>query len=145
MSIQAIAHVLEHSKAQGFTRLVLLAIANHADAYGMNAYPSIGKIAQEARVHRATVYRSLAVLEQSGEIEITTDGDLRQYRVVVAACDKLSHAATNCRSVRKRASITQPSLCASDAAGEIGTPLPAADRARGKQRTAEARAALRSA
>lgn len=150
MSIQAIAHVLEHSESRGFPRLVLLAIANHADAFGMNAYPSIGKIAQEARIHRATVYRSLEVLEEAGEIEITMTGGLRHYRVQgVAACDKVSqratekvsHAATDRRSVRKQASITQP-LKPTRAHEDLVAPLVPAERERGKANVSRIREQL---
>lgn len=70
MSIQALAWVLEHSEATLADRLVLLAIANHADARGWNAYPSVPLIAHEASVSEATVYRALATLEDSGELTV---------------------------------------------------------------------------
>ncbi len=142
MSIQAIAYVLEHSESRGLPRLVLLAIANHADAFGMNAYPSIGKIAQEARVHRATVYRSLAALEQSGELEILCDGEVLQYRLVMKkvsqrATKTVSHAATDRRTVRKQASRTQPFIRARE---DLTAPLPLEVRARGTPRVADVKA-----
>lgn len=56
------AWVLERSESEGSDRLVLLAIANHADARGGLAFPSVRQLALEARVDRATVYRSLARL-----------------------------------------------------------------------------------
>lgn len=68
MSIQAVAWVLEHSSAKLADRLVLIAIANHADARGWNAWPSIDKIAEEAGVHEVTVWRSVKALEELGEI-----------------------------------------------------------------------------
>lgn len=70
MSIQAVAWVLEHSEATLADRLVLIAIANHADARGWNAYPAVPLIAVEARVDRATVFRALDALEESGELTI---------------------------------------------------------------------------
>lgn len=70
MSIQAVAWVLEHSQAKLADRLVLIAIANHADARGWNAWPSIGKIAEEAGVHDVTVWRSITALEQIGELTV---------------------------------------------------------------------------
>lgn len=70
MSIQALAWVLENSEATLADRLVLLAIANHADARGWNAWPSIPQIAKEARVGRATVFRALEALEALGEIVV---------------------------------------------------------------------------
>ena len=70
MSIQAVAWVLEHSEATLADRLVLIAIANHADARGWNAWPSIGKIAEEAGVHEVTVWRSITALEKLGELDV---------------------------------------------------------------------------
>lgn len=70
MSIQAIAWVLENSEATLADRLVLLAIANHADGKGWNAYPAIPLIAREARVEERTVYRALEALENAGELTI---------------------------------------------------------------------------
>jgi hypothetical protein len=62
--------VLEWSASTLADRLVFLAIANHADARGMNAWPSIDKIAEEARVHRTTVFRAIDALEASGELTV---------------------------------------------------------------------------
>lgn len=70
MSIQAVAWVLEHSEATLADRLVLIAIANHADARGWNAYPSVPLIAREARVDERTVYRALDALKASGEVTV---------------------------------------------------------------------------
>jgi hypothetical protein len=70
VSIQAVAWVLEHSEAKLADRLVLIAIANHADARGWNAWPSIPLIAAEARVEERTVYRALTALETLGELTV---------------------------------------------------------------------------
>lgn len=94
MSIQAMAWVLEHSQAEGLHRLVLMAIANHADQTGTNAFPSVDQIAREARVHRATVYRALPALVELGELEIRRGGSgpgaTNLYRVLMRG----SHDAT---------------------------------------------------
>lgn len=74
MSIQALAWVLENSQSELADRLVLIAIANHADAHGRNAWPSADQIAKEARVHRATVFRALARLCDLGELEVDPGG-----------------------------------------------------------------------
>lgn len=70
MSIQAVAWVLEYSEATLADRLVLIAIANHADARGWNAWPKVDQIALEARVDRRTVYRSIEALEALGELTV---------------------------------------------------------------------------
>lgn len=70
MSIQAVAWVLEHSEATLANRLVLIAIANHCDARGWNAYPAVTLIAREALVDERTVYRAIDSLEEMGELRI---------------------------------------------------------------------------
>ena len=48
-------------------RLVLLIVADHADhADGSNAWPSIGRIAAYAGMHRSTVTAALSELERDG-------------------------------------------------------------------------------
>lgn len=75
MSVQALAWVLEHSQASGNARLVLIAIANHADAHGRNAWPSVTQISREARVSRSTVFRSLTDLTKLEELSIQSGSE----------------------------------------------------------------------
>jgi hypothetical protein len=70
VSIRAVAWVFDFSESTLADRLVLLAIANHCDARGYNSYPSIEHIAREARVSRATIFRSIETLEQMGELVV---------------------------------------------------------------------------
>lgn len=61
-------------------RLVLLSIANHADKYGCNAWPSVATIAEEADVSREnTVRDALRALRDEGWIvvEVNQGGDDR--------------------------------------------------------------------
>lgn len=94
MSIQALAWVLEHSHAEGTDRLVLLAIANHADSRGANAWPHVDQIAFEARVHRATVFRALTALQALGELEVLKAGGGRGNRNHYQLTMKPSQGAT---------------------------------------------------
>lgn len=80
MSVQALAWVFEHSQAELADRLVLLAIANHADNHNWTAWPSITQIGHEAKVSRATVYRALTNLTTLGELHITNHGRGRGNR-----------------------------------------------------------------
>lgn len=73
MSIQAVAWVLQNSKAELADRLVLIAIANHCDAHWC-CYPSVDMIAAEAKVSRATVFRSVKELVRLGELEVAPGG-----------------------------------------------------------------------
>lgn len=97
MSVQAMTWVFDHSDTTGSDRLVLLALANHADSLGRNAHPSIDLIAYEARVHRSTAARSLARLKEMGAIELEQAGGGRgrvsHYRVVMGEPEKPSQDA----------------------------------------------------
>ena len=80
MSIQALAWVLEHSRATLGDRLVLLAIANHAKADGKDAWPSIRMIAVEALVSERTAQRSVQNLVELGELVIEEESGPRRPR-----------------------------------------------------------------
>lgn len=88
MSVRSVAWVLHESPSTGNDRLVLIAIADEADDDGRNAFPSAELIAHKARVHRATVFRSLLRLEAAGELlikrpEHTGRGQHNRYVVVM--------------------------------------------------------------
>ena len=70
MSVQAIAWVLEKSQSRLAARLVLLAIANHADADGVDSWPSVRAIAREARITERQVQRCLPSLIALGELKM---------------------------------------------------------------------------
>ncbi|HEX7325330.1 MAG TPA: helix-turn-helix domain-containing protein [Rhodanobacteraceae bacterium] len=68
MSVQALSYVLEHCEARLGDRLVMIAVANHADDHGSRAYPSVPTLAREARMSERQVRRSLRRLERAGEL-----------------------------------------------------------------------------
>ncbi|KKL68349.1 hypothetical protein LCGC14_2125860 [marine sediment metagenome] len=70
MSVQAISWVFECSESESGYRLVMLAIANHTDARGENAWPAIATIAREARLSDRQVQRALPRLVRLGELEV---------------------------------------------------------------------------
>lgn len=74
MSVQALSYVLERSEARLGDRLVMIAIANHADDHGSRAYPSVSTIAREARMSERQVRRSLRRLERTGELGTQEQG-----------------------------------------------------------------------
>lgn len=99
MSIQAVGWVFDWSEATLADRLVLLAIANHADARGMNAWPSIEKIADEAKVDRATVFRAITALEQLGELTVLRRPGRSSYYGITAfmgSQDATGEGVANC-------------------------------------------------
>jgi hypothetical protein len=66
MSIEAMTLVLNHSKAQGRAKLVLIGIANHQGDNG--AWPSIETLARYANASERSVTRDIQELEQMGEL-----------------------------------------------------------------------------
>jgi hypothetical protein len=79
MSIQAMAWVLDFSEARLADRLVLLSIANHMNSEG-TAWPSIPRIAREARLTERQVYRSIRNLKNLGELAVIGGGLGRSNR-----------------------------------------------------------------
>lgn len=89
MSIQAIAWVLEESKATLASRLVLLSIANHADPRGVSSWPSVPLLARESRITERQVQRCIKILEESGELLIHRGmGDGRRHLFVMAKMNR---------------------------------------------------------
>lgn len=70
VSTKATTWVWEHSEAEDTDRLVLLAIADAADADGNNAWPALDKIAKFVRKSERTVRRSIRSLEELGELAV---------------------------------------------------------------------------
>jgi hypothetical protein len=70
MSAKSVAAVLNHSHNVGTPKLVLLGIAWHEEETGGGAYPSISRLAMYAGVSERQVIRAIAVLEESGELDV---------------------------------------------------------------------------
>lgn len=68
MSIEAVSLVLNHSKAQGRAKLVLIGIANHMGDQG--AWPSISTLAKYANASERSVKRDIQELIDLGELEV---------------------------------------------------------------------------
>lgn len=78
------AWVWHRSQAKGMTRLVALAIADHASDDGTNAWPSIARLAQMCACSPTTVRRSIRELVDLGELTVERQGggprDMRDDR-----------------------------------------------------------------
>ena len=70
MSVKVMSWVFEHSTSTGNERLVLLAIADHANDDQWSCWPSVPKLAAKACVSERTVQRALHALEERGELAI---------------------------------------------------------------------------
>lgn len=70
MSVQAMSYVIDNSRQKGVGYTLMLMIANHADRYGRNAFPSIPTLAAECRASERMIKRLLPAVEQAGELRI---------------------------------------------------------------------------
>lgn len=87
------SRVWEHSRAQGSSLLLLLAIADHADDAG-SAYPGVTKLAAKSRMSERNTQYGLKRLQASGELEIKRGAGPRGtnvYRITIA--DSMDPAA----------------------------------------------------
>ena len=72
MSIEVMSQVLNHSKATGRAKLVLLGIANHQGDQG--AWPSIATLARYANASERSVKRDIQELIDLGELRVEING-----------------------------------------------------------------------
>ncbi len=66
MSVEAMAIVLNHSRAKGTDMVIMLGIANHDGDGG--SWPSKATLARYAKVDERSIKRSLRKLEAMGEL-----------------------------------------------------------------------------
>lgn len=82
MSVKVMAWVWDHSEAKGMARLVLLAIADHADDERWSAWPSVARIAAKVKISERTVQRYLRSLEALGEVTVAAkQGGSNRYTI----------------------------------------------------------------
>lgn len=84
------AAIFEHSQLPPVPRLVLLALADHADHDGY-AWPAIDRLAHKTGLHRRTVQSALADSEAAGELTREVGGGRHNttlYRITVGPVDK---------------------------------------------------------
>ena len=70
MSVKVMTWVWEHSQSVGNERLVLLALADHADDERWEAWPDIARLALKTRLSERTVQRCIVSLSQRNELEV---------------------------------------------------------------------------
>jgi len=82
MSVEAMAIVLNHSRARGAAKLVLLGIANHINPDNDGAWPSQAKLAQYANVSDRAVRDAVEALVALGELhyEVGAGTSATQYK-----------------------------------------------------------------
>lgn len=86
MSVRAIGWVWDNSESEGAARLVLLAIADCANAPGMDAWPSMAEICRKTRLSERGVQKAIGKLVEIGELEVSRGagrGRTNRYRIVM--------------------------------------------------------------
>jgi len=110
MSVACMSWVFAHSTAAGADRLLLLAIADHANDDGGDAWPSVPTLARKTGTSERTVQRGLSRLEAGGHLAVERcagRGGTNRYRVLMTS-------ATAARQARHTvtgddlAPVTQP-------------------------------------
>lgn len=74
MSIEALSIVLNHSKASGAVKLVLIGIANHINPDNDGAWPSQEKLAHYANCSDRYVRDAIQLLSEMGELRYESHG-----------------------------------------------------------------------
>jgi hypothetical protein len=77
MAINVSEWVWEFSRSTGTTKLVLLAIADHADPTGDNAFPSVARLCARTGLSERTIHAATRELVRLGELEIDRHGGRR--------------------------------------------------------------------
>ena len=70
MSIEALSWAWQQTGIKPTEKLTLLAIADHADELGKNAFPSCSRLARKTGLAEATVHRAIKSLAGRGKIHI---------------------------------------------------------------------------
>lgn len=85
MSVRVTSWVWDHATTVGGNDLlVLLAIADHADDTGANAWPSIATLARKTRINERTVQRIIRRLTDAGHLLVrATTGGRRSNRYTI--------------------------------------------------------------
>lgn len=93
MSNRALNYVWQHSRATGNARLMLVAMADKADARGV-CWPGVETLAAMVGVEERSARRLIRKLEQAGEITVeigggvdTVHGRTNRYTVVMSAAE----------------------------------------------------------
>ena len=122
MSVKAISWAFEAEVGDRIAKLVLLALADHANEQ-YECWPGAELVAKKAEVHRATVFRAVNYLVSNGfirrEARTHSHGGSRtplyllnvenQNQSIVAACDRgVSHSSD--RGCRTAATTVEPPL-----------------------------------
>lgn len=110
MSVRVMSWVFENSDEELGARLVLLALADHAQDDGRGAYPSVATIARKTRMSIRGVQYALARLKESGAVRPDGLGPRGtvSYSIVMGGADFAGGAIDDVAGVQ--AASPEPSL-----------------------------------
>jgi hypothetical protein len=86
VSVKVMTWVWEHSRSKLSARLVLLAIADHANGDGVDAFPSMAQLAHKTGLSERGVQIAVAELVRLGELHVSAGGGrgrTNRYRVLM--------------------------------------------------------------
>lgn len=86
MSVRVMTWVWEHSRSRLSARLVLLAIADHANGDGIDAFPSQVQLMRKTGLSERAVQKAIGELVELGELHVSTGGGrghTNRYRVLM--------------------------------------------------------------
>lgn len=111
MSVEALSWVFRHSKSRLAARLVLLALADFAQADGRDAFPSVATLAAKAGVSKRTARSGLRQLEETGEIARTGTSPYGTtvYAITLGAANPAGGAETGTEGRQKTTAAVSPS------------------------------------
>ena len=105
MSVKVMTAVWDHSRAKGSALLLLLAIADNANDYGL-AWPGIETLAQRTRIGKRATIKQLEKLEKTGELMIyRRSGQHNHYILNVNATDEMRAAAISALAAKLGESV----------------------------------------
>ncbi len=126
MSFKLVERAFDAPVADPQAKLVLLAIARHADKRG-SCYPSAARLMAVTGLSKASVYRKISYLEKHGFIRVTRRGKdgkktSNLYRLLLSQAEtKVSHSETKvslCEPLTSQEHITNISSNIYDAQGD---------------------------
>jgi hypothetical protein len=135
VSIRHIESVLDHYGGKPSVKLVLVVLANHADAATGQCWPSYATIAAQCGVSRATAMRNVHALISEGVVEIVEHGGVREdssgrpmrranaYLVRLDRLDAMSTARQRSRKKAKARERERDLTCNRGGASSDTTPV----------------------
>lgn len=113
MSWQAVQAVMEHSRARGSERMVLMVIATHADKDTLQTFVGLETLRAETNMSERNLQYTLAKLRDSGELQIGIHkgrGNVNHYTLTLSENTQSTASITNEKRRNPTSEKTQSSV-----------------------------------